>query len=92
MNLLTRASLLALAKSIYYYFWYEKGIDMGNQTKTKQKQKNFPKMRLQPIQTSPRDPPMLWFVYLGFGWGKHRNCGFIGGCFCKNFHEAFTAE
>ena len=40
---------------------------MGNQTKKKQKQKNFPKMRLQPTQPSPRDPPMLWFVYLGFG-------------------------
>ena len=35
------------------------------------------------------DPPMLWFVYLGFGSGKRRNCGFIDGCFCKNFHAGF---
>ena len=29
---------------------------------------------------------LLCFVYLGFGWGKRLNCGFIDGCFCKNFH------
>ena len=35
---------------------------------------------------------MLWFVHLGFGRGKRRNCGFIDGCFCKNFHAGFHSR
>ena len=36
---LVGASLLALAKSIYYYFWYEKGIEIGSQTSLKTSQR-----------------------------------------------------
>ena len=28
--------------------------------------------------------PQLCFVYLGFGWGKQRNRGFMDGCFCSS--------
>ena len=55
---------------------------MGNQTS----------LKTSPTQRSPLDPPMLWFVYLGFGRGKRRNCGFIDGCFCKNFHAGFHSR
>ena len=36
---LVGASLLALAKSIYYYFWYEEGIEIGSQTSLKTSQR-----------------------------------------------------
>ena len=55
---------------------------MGNQTS----------LKTSPTQRSPLDPPTLWFVYLGFGRGKRRNCGFIDGCFCKNFRAGFHSR
>ena len=36
---LVGASILALAKSIDYYFWYEKGIEIGSQTSLKTSQR-----------------------------------------------------
>ena len=35
---------------------------------------------------------LLCFVYLAFGWAKRRNCGFIDGCFCKNFHAHYYSR
>ena len=35
---------------------------------------------------------LLCFVYLGFGWAKRRNWGFIDGCFCKNFHARYYSR
>ena len=44
------------------------------------------------IETVNKIPLLGCPVYLGFGWGKRRNFGFIDGWFCKNFHAGFLQQ